>query len=78
MEECKVGRVPDWKHARLEECKIGRVQDWKSARLEECKIGSVRCKIAILDCENVILRFQALKLNRIYNFLIFLEIFQNM
>ena len=39
LEECKVGRVLDWKIAIYEECKIGKVQDWKSARLEECKIG---------------------------------------
>ena len=37
MEECKIGRVWDWKSVGLEECRIGRVKDWKSVRLEECK-----------------------------------------
>ena len=44
MDECKVGRVLDWKSARLEEFKIGRVLDWKSVMLDECNVGC---------CENV-------------------------
>ena len=39
MEECRIGRVQDWKSSGLEECRIGRVQDWKSVGLEGCRIG---------------------------------------
>ena len=44
MEECRIGRVKDWKGVGLEgvglgECRIESVK----ARLEECRIG--RCRI---------------------------------
>ena len=34
LEECRIGRVQDWKSLGLEECRIGRVQDWKGVELE--------------------------------------------
>ena len=42
LEECRIGRVLDWKSVGLEECKIGRVYDQKRERLEDCE----------KDCEN--------------------------
>ena len=41
LEECRIGRVQDWKGAKLEECKIGKVEDLRSVGLEECRIGRV-------------------------------------
>ena len=47
MEQCKMGRVldwkvQDWKGVGLEGCRIERDQDWKSAGFEVCKIGRVK------------------------------------
>ena len=65
MEESNIGRVLYWKSVGLEEGKI------RSVRLEESKIGRVQDWKIVRMRRFVTLSFQALKLNRIYNFLIF-------
>ena len=64
LEECRIGRVQNWKSVGLEEFRIGRVQDWKSVGLEECNIERVWESV---ESECVIFGF-----HQIYNFMNFL------